>query len=198
MTNSNSIGSITQSITQKETDSTSPEIREFLRLVQKKGWQSQILGQAPLPTEPVRLGNWLIVPAEQDSSKIPDRALERIQTLFHSGLRPKGFVLVHEAPKLLPFPRGDDTEKDFQIHAFPSNFTTKLKKIGLWIGAALLGIALLTSLALVIAIAIGAALMLLVPAAMVTGAVALDPILVAVTEDNFWIEIDRWDIQIKN
>jgi hypothetical protein len=31
-----------------------------------------------------------------------------------------------------------------------------------------------------------------VPALFITAAVVLDPILIAVTEDGTWIEIDRW------
>jgi hypothetical protein len=34
--------------------------------------------------------------------------------------------------------------------------------------------------------------MVLAPALLVVGAVVVDPILVAVTEDGYWVEIDRW------
>ena len=35
---------------------------------------------------------------------------------------------------------------------------------------------------------------LLAPIGLLGAAVILDPILVVVTTDNYWIEIDRWDI----
>ena len=32
----------------------------------------------------------------------------------------------------------------------------------------------------------------LIPTAFLTGAALIDPILIAVTEDDYWVEIDRW------
>ena len=41
------------------------------------------------------------LPAQLDSTHIPARALERVQAIYAVGLRPQGFVVVHEAPPLL-------------------------------------------------------------------------------------------------
>ena len=76
--------------------------RALLRLGRQRGWDVTVLGQAPLPAEPVRLGDWLVVPAQQDDSPMPERTQRRVQAIYASGLRPQGFVVVHEAPKLLP------------------------------------------------------------------------------------------------
>jgi hypothetical protein len=35
-----------------------------------------------------------------------------------------------------------------------------------------------------------------IPAALLAGAVMIDPILIAVMEDDTWIEIDRWDTAV--
>jgi len=154
----------------------SPETQQLMVLGQARGWNFAMLGQAPLPTAPVRVGKWLIVPAEQDTSQIPARALERVQAIYAAGLRPKGFVLVHEAPMALAAGR------DEQKPAFPQQFASVLPML-----EGLLGGMLVSGF-----VAIAAALLLTIPLTLVAGALLLDPILIAVTEDGDWIEIDRW------
>ncbi len=66
-----------------------------------------------------------------------------------------------------------------------------LKKIG---GAAL-GAGLLSgSIVALVGIAILGGI-LLAPIGLLGAAVILDPILVVVTTDSYWIEIDRWDVK---
>jgi len=153
------------------------ESRGLLTLGRQRNWDFNILGQAPLPRQPIHLQDWLIVPAHQDSSHIPARALERIQAIFEVGLRPKGFVIVHEAPKLLPAPE--------VIEAEPVAVPTNSPSIKPWITGLLGATAIAASIA-------AAAASMIVPATLAVGAVLVDPILVAVTEDDTWIEIDRW------
>ena len=160
-----------------------PESRQLLSLGQKRGWDFTILGRAPLPREHVRLGDWLIVPAHQDNSLIPQRAFDRVQSIFAVGIRPKGFVIVHEAPQLLSGPQ--------QIKERPSlfpNLTPALKVVGGVLGT--LAVVTLGIGGLAVVFVAGAALAL--PAVIVAGAIVLDPILIAVTDDDTWIEIDRW------
>lgn len=157
----------------------SPETLRILALGRQRGWNSAILGRAPLPDKPVRLGDWLIVPAHQDTSPVPSRALERVQTVFAAGLRPKGFVVVHEAPLLLPAPEDVETE----TIRVPSDSPVNKRLIAV---AGALGVLSMALTALTVASLLAA------PTALVVGAVMLDPILVAVTEDDYWIEIDRW------
>ena len=40
--------------------------------------------------------------------------------------------------------------------------------------------------------AVGAATLVAIPLTLMLGAALLDPILVAVTDDGYWVEIDRW------
>lgn len=154
-----------------------PESQGLLTLGRQRKWDFKILGQAPLPRQPIHLQDWLIVPAHQDSSHIPARALERIQAIFAMGLRPKGFVIVHEAPKLLPAPEVVEPE--------PVSVPTNSPGIKPWITG------LLGTMAIAIPVA-AAVTSMIVPATLAVGAVLIDPILVAVTEDDTWIEIDRW------
>ena len=161
----------------QSTPGLSVESQGLLSLGRQRNWDFKILGQAPLPYQPIHLQDWLIVPAHQDSSHIPARTLERIQAIFALGLRPKGFVIVHEAPRLLPAPKEVDPEPT----ALPSTTPDFKPLVKGLLGA--------VSVAIPVA---AAAISMIVPATIAMGAFLLDPILVAVTEDNTWIEIDRW------
>lgn len=160
--------------------STSPQAVALLEVGQAFNGEFAFLGCAPMPTMPVRVGDWLIAPAQQDSSPIPARTLKRVQAIYEAGLRPQGFVLVHESPPLLTAPHRPEsmpTTKTWQV----PQLSPQVKSVLLTTAKALGGLALLSAL-----FPLG---MLLVMGAAVT---AVDPILIAVTDDNEWIEIDRW------
>jgi len=165
---------------------TEPQALQLIALGERNGWPFHYLGQAPIPINPIRAGNWLLMPAQQDNSRIPTRTYQRIQAIYAQGLRPKGFVVVHEAPMQLPPPKIQEIS---QINS-RSKTNSNLKVIGV----ATLGIGVLagTAIALVSVLVIGG--ILLFPIAMAAGVILIDPILVAVTEDDHWIEIDRWSI----
>jgi hypothetical protein len=76
--------------------------------------------------------------------------------------------------------------------ALPAHLKSGLKVAGTVLGA--LGALLVVTLGLGIlaVMVISLAAILIVPATLVVGAAVVDPILVAVTEDGYWIEIDRW------
>jgi len=153
---------------------TQSQAQQLLALGDFMGWQTQLIGEAPMLTEAVRLQDWLLVPAHEDSVRLPARTLRRIQTIYSQGLRPQGFVVVHEAPMQLPAPEVNvDKQRDKEI---------EWKGIGKTTGSIVkvLGILALSSF--------------LLPLGLVAGVVLLDPILIAVTEDGYWIEIDRWQV----
>ena len=164
----------TYSIAEREPSGLSPETRKLVTLGQRHYWPFQVLGKAPMVQEPVRLGDWLLIPAQDDSSKIPERAMKRIQAIFAAGIRPQGFVLVHEAPKLLKAPV---TPKE-QPKAPPVTTSSPHST---------------TDFASTLATGFAAMASMVFPMLFFVVAAALaDPILVAVTEDGYWIEIDRW------
>ena len=170
----------TNPIIQRPTGSlvaTHPETAKLIRYGVSHGWALAILGQAPMLQDPVRLKEWLLVPAHEDTSQIPERALNRIQALFAAGIRPQGFVIVHEAPRALP--SGESPHKTAPLPIGNIEFEDAAVNVGKVIGA----------LAAFAVAATGIALM----SGLAVGAVMLDPILIAVTQDNYWIEIDRWD-----
>ena len=166
------------------------EAQQMLTLGHQRGWDFAVLGQAPMPQEAVRLGEWLVVPAQEDTSPVPTRALERVQAIFAAGLRPKGFVVVHEAPMLLPAPAQTETETPPSISV--PELSPALKVAGNVLGTVGKAAAIATGLAVLATATVALGAVLAIPAALAAGALALDPLLIAVTEDDVWIEIDRW------
>ena len=78
---------------------------QLLALGKANGWHFQSLGRAPVPTAPIHLDGWVVIPAEQDTQPMLDRTKYRINTVFASGIRPQAWVVIHEAPALLPAPK---------------------------------------------------------------------------------------------
>ena len=149
---------------------TRSQVQHLLSLGDRMGWHTQVIGRAPMLKETVRLQDWMLVPAHEDTTAIPARTMRRIHTLFSQGLRPQGFVVVHEAPMHLTAPKPVIEERP------PMEWEGVGKAVGAI--AKVMGVLLLGSM--------------LLPFGLLAGLVMLDPILVAVTEDGYWIEIDRW------
>ncbi|MCH7662274.1 MAG: hypothetical protein IH859_00180 [Chloroflexi bacterium] len=162
--------------------------RQLLTFGRGQGWNPKVLGKAPLPISPVRMHDWLIIPAQQDTSPIPGRAMARIQSIYAAGLRPAGFVLVHEAPKLLPAGTRDVAAENLRLGRLSPQFTAWIKNV-LKAMAGIFGVLAVATGTLILAILAAA---LILPAILLVGVLAIDPILVAVSEDGYWIEIDRW------
>lgn len=165
-----------------------PETRKLMELSREHGWDSHILGRADFPTEPVRLEKWMITPAYLDNSPIPERTMERIQTVYASGIRPKGFVMVHEAPRLLSAP----VQKKTPCLALPAPAVKEPPRMEPQKEPANIpsaGSDLLLTLLGIAGAAMAAFVMMFFSVA-----VGIDPIVVAVMEDGTWVEIDRWNI----
>jgi len=77
---------------------------QLLALGRQRGWSFTHLGNAPLPDRPIYIGGWMLVPAQQDTNPIPMHAQQRVKAVYASGIRPAGWVVVHEAPPLLVAP----------------------------------------------------------------------------------------------
>jgi len=157
---------------------TNSQAQQFLSLGDRMGWQTEVIGRAPMLKEAVRIQDWLLVPAHEDTTAIPARTLRRIHTIFSQGLRPQGFVVVHEAPMLLasskkPNPNPSETAERL------SGILPGLNKVSVFFALGL-GILLLGCM--------------LMPLGLLATMAVVDPILVAVTEDGYWIEIDRWQV----
>ena len=158
------------------------QTQQLMRLANKEGWMFPVIGQAPMLDQPLRMGDWFLVPAQMDTTPIPERTMQRIQAIFDAGIRPLGFVLVHEAPMHLKAPPVPRRQRNFDLK--------KLRKIG----GAVIGLGLMTGSLIAAAGIILAGGLLILPAGIITALVLVDPILVVVMPDNTWVEIDRWDI----
>jgi hypothetical protein len=153
------------------------------------GWGFPVLGHAPVPTIPIHINGWLIVPAHLDNTPLPAQAQERMNAIQAAGIRPQAWLVIHEAPPLLAPPKVETGESPAKKWFTPTK-QRKTKQVLKTTGSAV-GVAAIASGALAF-IAVAAALV--VPIALLAGVVMIDPILVAVSSDGFWVEIDRWDI----
>lgn len=150
---------------------------ELFTFGERQGWHVRVLGKAPMIKEHIHLQDWLMVPAHQDDTTLPPRAMQRVQRLYASGIPIQGLVLVHEAPKLLADPGPEASAKEDLKPSVPTvGSNNSLFSVFASLGSimAVFGTVFLSMLG------------------MAAGALVLDPILIAVTEDNTWIEIDRW------
>ena len=159
------------------------ETTQILTLGSQKGWRFTLLGHAQLPEEPVHLENWMIVPATQDSSEIQPHTYEKIRAIYAEGIKPQGFVVVHEAPRYFSAPKS--TSK----HNPAPSFSTKKQapQPGVQVMDVLTSVMTMTAMATTMLFALGA---------LVMSAALIDPILVAVMEDGSWVEIDRWQTKV--
>ncbi len=121
------------------------------------------------------------MPVQHDTSQIPARALSRVRAIYEAGLRPKSFVVVHEAPLQLAVPKEKIANKTISP-LFPSELISPLLTDA--VGSVALKVASLAATAV-----------FAIPAALLVSVAMLDPILIAITEDDHWIEIDRWYVE---
>ena len=156
--------------------------RELASLGANRNWPFRVLGIAPVPTTAVYHNNWWLVPVAEDHSQIPARALERVRAIYEAGIRPKAFVIVHEAPAQLPAPANlpKVSRLDVWSRQMTQHTITAIKVVGTVIATVVVPLMLAT---------LGAGLLLSLG---LVGAVLTDPCLIVVTEDDVWIQIDYW------
>ena len=53
----------------------------LMRLGRLNNWDVAVLGYAPMPTQTVYLGEWMLSPAYLDSSQLPERTWQRVQAI---------------------------------------------------------------------------------------------------------------------
>lgn len=171
----------------------SNEVRAMLHVSDRERWNARVLGRAPMLRQPLRAGDWLLLPLEQDGSAIPHRAVRRVRTLYENGIRPQGYVIIHEAPAYLR--PGSNTAVGQDVQQRPAQHLEMEPSVAAGLATAALLLVVVPLAASVIAGAVAAlAAATVVPAATagIVAAALVDPMLVAVTEDGYWIVIDEW------
>jgi hypothetical protein len=153
--------------------------RELMGLGAYRHWSFEVVGVAPVPEAPVFHRDWWLVPLAQDHSPIPAFALERVQAIYEAGIRPKAFVVAHEARALLPAPANMPriSPLEFWGRQLAEHSATAVRVLGA-----------------VLSVVIPAAVAILGTAVLVglETAIAIDPCLIAVTEDGVWIRVASW------
>ncbi len=147
-------------IPKKQNSTLATQSQQLIALGKSHRWQFKVLGKAPVPTEAIRVDNWVVVPSQEDTSEIPIRAMKKVQAVYQAGIQPKAWVVVHEAPMTLP-KTTDPTQQKKDPPVLP--YLLALGGLGIWLASTL-----------------------------ITTVAVVDPILIAITPENDWIEIDRW------
>jgi hypothetical protein len=156
--------------------------RELLTVAATNHWPFRVLGVAPVPAEPVFHNNWWIVPLTADTGQVPAHALERVQAIYEAGVRPKAWVILHEARPQLPLPADAPKVSPLQFWAgkmaqhslMAISITGKvLVAVAVPLLKAVLGASMLATLGLI-------------------SILLVDPCLIAVTEDDVWVMVDSW------
>ncbi len=169
----------------------SPDAAQIMAVGDAHHWPFRVLGRAPLVERPLFTGSWWLVPAQQETSPLPSWALQRVRTLNEVGVQARGYVVAHETPKVLQAGRADVDPTPWWRRQLMELASRPGRLLIAGLAIAILGPLLLELLSRVVLIA--GAILALPLAVLGLGAVALaDPILIAVTEDNVWIEIARW------
>lgn len=188
-------------------ETVSAETKELVTFGQKRYWQEiGYLGNAPMPTETVNLGDWLLEPAHLSQRPVPGWVLGRVKATHEAGFRPR-WVLAHEVTNLLPPPPKPE-KKLWRDVVRPGLVAAKPKVAA--IGTAMLKTsekalpvvwevtkvaakATLTTAAVVGTGVAGVVATATVGAfAAAVAAMAVDPVLVAVMDDNSWICVAYW------
>ena len=149
-----------------------------------------------MPRTPMFVQNWWVIPLELDKSPLPQHAWERIKIIRQSGVKVQGFIVIHDPRMALPAP--SNTQNDLTARFSQTVKSMPWKRMATMIaslvGAALALVVVIGAVVAIAAAVLTALMIALVPLAIasVAGLMAIDPFLVAVTEDGSWIVIDQW------
>ncbi len=174
------------------------------------GFDIRVIGQSQALIFPQRIGNWWMQPY-QPGDNLPSRAQMRLQALLDAGLKPKAVVVFHEIPTThsgqssrlgkatrnlvscivvwaqQEFPVwADQTARAIDMSLRRAEMTTR--KYAPVVARVLVQAAVVAE-PIMATVAMGA----LLTTAAIGAALLHDPCLVLVTEDGYWIEVDRWD-----
>ena len=177
----------------------SAQAQAVLTLMASLNLPALSLGRAPMPLEVVELEDWTIKPWLLDDSALPPVAWKPVVALGEAGIRPLGYLILHEKVKkpevaLLPPP-----SKPVKPRIDWPAAWAKVREVGVAATPMLLSAAKTTA-----EVAVAAAKVIAVGAVMTLGlvatALASDPVLVVVLEPDpddpnqlpVWVELARW------
>jgi hypothetical protein len=137
------------------------DARRAIQVGYENHWRFRVVGQGQMPEEAYYSDEWVYEPAET-----PQMAHDRLDALKRSGIHMKGFVIAHEAPRLLATP----TSKK---HILKNNQDEAIvpdagKILDSFVQGFLFFVAIVFQAAL------------------------LDPALIVILEDGTWLEVMTW------
>lgn len=139
----------------------SSDARKAVQVGYENHWRFRVVGQGNVPEKSFYKDEWVFVPVAA-----PTMAQDRLDTLKRSGIRFKGFVVAHEAPRLLTAPAP-------KKHDFKNSQTeTILPDASIFFGKLLQGLFFFIGLLFQVAL--------------------LDPALIVILEDGSWLEVMTW------
>lgn len=139
------------------------QARKAVQVGYENHWRFRVVGQGEVPKESFYRDEWVFEPVQA-----PQMAQDRLQTLKRSGIRFKGFVIAHEAPRLLTAPAAAPKKTAEHVLDTKGIVPDMSEFLGNLAQGLLFFIALLFQVAL------------------------LDPALIVVLEDGTWLEVMTW------
>ena len=140
----------------------------------------RILGQSMASAIPQQVGDWGLEPL-RPATILPARAQRRLRAFLAAGVVPRAVVVFHELPPTPPARLSAARQHAVAVtRALPSMVVAVERS----------ALRLLPILGWLFIAAIR--VLLLGLAAVVAALVLVDPCLVVVTEDGWWLEVDRW------
>ncbi len=177
----------------------SAQAQAVLTLMGNLNLPAQYLGRAPMPTEIVELEDWTIKPWLLDDTALPPVAWKPVVALGEAGIKPLGYVILHEKvkkPEVAQLPPPSKPAKP--PIDWPAAWA-KVREVGVAATPMLLAAAKTTAEVAVAAVkvmAVGTVMML----GLVATVLAADPVLVVVMAPDpddpnqlpIWLELARW------
>ena len=138
----------------------SHEARKAVQVGYDNHWRFRVVGQGEVPEKAFYQDEWIFDPVQ-----VPVVAQDRISALKRSGIHIKGFVVAHEAPRLLTAPA---PKPDFKNGLTPDILPDTNQLFSNLIQGLLFFVTLILQVAL------------------------LDPAVIVVLEDGTWLEVMTW------
>ena len=141
----------------------SHEARKAIQVGYENHWRFRVVGIGGVPEKSYYRDEWVYEPTEA-----PQSAQDRLDVLKGSGIGIKGFVIAHEAPRLLSAPATAPKKQDFKNNQTDGIVPDTSEVVSKLVQGFVFFLALIFQAAL------------------------LDPALIVVLEDGTWLEVMTW------
>lgn len=177
-----------------------PQAETVLKVGDDYRWEFRLMGKGPALSDTWIIPGWQIVAVDTNNpTSYPASTLEKVQAVNKAGVLPKKWLIANEYLHLLS---GSATARSpwqrWRRQLIEATTTPSKTVVQVIYGAVLVALLSLIFLPILFSLLVVALLVvaLVIGAVVVGGAADFDhPVLVAVTDDNFWVEVDRWETE---